>query len=181
MADAQLMTPVAALSRGLQLTRIEDGRVVARGSEDVLLRRLFSIGGVGVIFQGARLMMEILEAPKVYPLPNAPRTCRGLVNLRGGLVPVFDLRRMLGGEGGGLRWVLVVERGEQAAGFVVDQLPRQVSLPSSSRLDQAPACNENFDGAVVESHRLGGDEVLFTVDHRRLLTILTGQAMENAA
>jgi chemotaxis signal transduction protein len=176
-SQVQLMTPVEALSRGLQRTLVQDNRIVTSGTEEVALRRGVVIGGKGVIMQGARLIMEVLELPQIYPLPNAPRACRGLINLRGGLVPVFDIRRMLGGDASLVRWVLVVDRGEQAAALVVDELPRQVSLHGSNRLTNPGSVEETFDRAVIDAHQVGED-VFFTIDHRQLLSALTGQTLE---
>lgn len=41
-------------------------------------------------------MLEVLPAFTVVPLPRAPRIVEGLVNLRGSLVPVIDLRECFG-------------------------------------------------------------------------------------
>ena len=43
------------------------------------------------------LVREIVRSQKVTPLPNAPELIDGVVELRGGLVPVLDLSRVLGG------------------------------------------------------------------------------------
>jgi purine-binding chemotaxis protein CheW len=44
------------------------------------------------------LVREIVRTLEVTPLPNAPELIEGVVELRGGLVPVLDLSRVLGGE-----------------------------------------------------------------------------------
>lgn len=40
---------------------------------------------------------EIVRAPAVTPLPNAPALLEGVIDLRGVIVPVVDLGRALGG------------------------------------------------------------------------------------
>lgn len=44
------------------------------------------------------LVREIVRPQEVTPLPNAPELIDGVVELRGGLVPLLDLSRVLGGE-----------------------------------------------------------------------------------
>lgn len=44
------------------------------------------------------LVREIVRPLPVTRLPNAPELIEGVVELRGGLVPVLDLSRVLGGE-----------------------------------------------------------------------------------
>jgi purine-binding chemotaxis protein CheW len=39
---------------------------------------------------------EIVRAVAVTPLPNAPAVIEGVIDLRGAIVPVFDLRRRFG-------------------------------------------------------------------------------------
>lgn len=44
------------------------------------------------------LVREIVRIQEITPLPSAPELIDGVVELRGGLVPVLDLGRVLGGE-----------------------------------------------------------------------------------
>ena len=42
------------------------------------------------------LVQEIIEIQPVSPLPNALPFCKGIMNIRGTIVPVLDMRRKLG-------------------------------------------------------------------------------------
>ena len=44
------------------------------------------------------LVREIVRSREITPLPNAPDLIEGVVELRGGIVPVLDLNRILGGD-----------------------------------------------------------------------------------
>lgn len=44
------------------------------------------------------LVREIVRCQEVTPLPNAPELIEGVVELRGGIIPILDLGRVLGGE-----------------------------------------------------------------------------------
>ena len=43
-------------------------------------------------------VQEVIASPAVTPVPLAPRAVTGLINLRGQIVTVIDLRRRLGFE-----------------------------------------------------------------------------------
>ncbi len=57
----------------------------------------FEVGGRSYALD-VILVREIVRTQEVTPLPNAPDLIEGVVELRGGLVPVLDLSRVLGGE-----------------------------------------------------------------------------------
>lgn len=44
----------------------------------------------------ARYVQEILQVPPVTPVPNASKEVRGVINLRGRIIPLIDLRIKLG-------------------------------------------------------------------------------------
>ena len=39
---------------------------------------------------------EILDSPKITPIPNTPAFMRGVINVRGSVVPVIDMRQKFG-------------------------------------------------------------------------------------
>ena len=45
---------------------------------------------------GAAAVERVVRAVEIEPLPAAPRGVRGIINLHGRIVPVFDLRVLLG-------------------------------------------------------------------------------------
>lgn len=68
---------------------------------------------------------EIIRWSEVTPLPHQPAHMLGVLNLRGAIVPVHDLRARLSGqrtERGGDHVVLVVEIGTHVAGILVDSV-----------------------------------------------------------
>jgi purine-binding chemotaxis protein CheW len=57
----------------------------------------FEVGGRQYALDVA-LVREIVRCQEVTPLPNAPELIEGVVELRGGMVPILDLGCALGGE-----------------------------------------------------------------------------------
>ena len=80
---------------------------------------------------------EIIEGIEVYPLPNSARCMAGLINLRGNVVPVFDLNVVLNTASAGTkkRLLLVLGEAEHAVGIYIEQLPQAINK-SGKRIAQ---------------------------------------------
>ena len=53
---------------------------------------------------------EIVRVPEITSVPNAPDTIEGVINLRGKIIPVMDLRKRFNLAEGGSSW-LSIHRG----------------------------------------------------------------------
>jgi len=97
------------------------------------VRQGFRIGDLGLMIRYEH-GSELTEMPPVVRLPNAPDWFAGVANLHGMLVPVFDLSRYAGltdtsdtPETNDQRpMLLVLLHGADAAGVVIDGLPRRL-------------------------------------------------------
>ncbi|MEZ5686276.1 MAG: chemotaxis protein CheW [Paracoccaceae bacterium] len=77
---------------------------------------------------------EIRGWTRATPLPHAPPYVRGVINLRGTVLPVVDLSVRLGMEpvvGGARNVIIVVQLGSQTAGLLVDAVSDILALPRS--------------------------------------------------
>lgn len=89
-----------------------------------------------------RLVQEINRQVDITPVPNAPQHVRGVINLRGDVATVIDLRTVLGlpqAEEGRDSRNLIVHSQEEAIGLWVDRIsdiltvrPDQISEPPSN-------------------------------------------------
>jgi purine-binding chemotaxis protein CheW len=78
---------------------------------------------------------EVLRVPTVAPVPKAPSFVAGVIELRGALLPVVDLRRRLEVEASapqGDARVLVVETGGERLGLLVDRVNEVLHAPESA-------------------------------------------------
>lgn len=81
-------------------------------------------------------VQEIREWTKVTPLPSSPAYIRGMLNLRGSIVPVIDLRLRFGLdalESDSAAVIIVVNVGSRLAGILVDTVSDVVSVDHSQR------------------------------------------------
>jgi len=79
-----------------------------------------------------QLVREIRAWSAATQLPNTPQFVRGVINLRGIIVPILDLRARFGQgttEPGTAHVVIVVAIGTRLAGILVDSVSDIVTLP----------------------------------------------------
>lgn len=78
---------------------------------------------------------EIIRPQTITTVPRTPEYLRGIITLRGVIVPVFDLRRRLGlresEEGPGTR-IVVVYWEEEFAGLIVDSITQVMRVAVGS-------------------------------------------------
>lgn len=80
-------------------------------------------------------VQEINRAVEVTRIPNSPPHVQGVMNLRGKIIPVVDLRRLLGFQArtsDKQSRIIVIDIGGVVAGFLVDSVSEVVQLPESS-------------------------------------------------
>ena len=71
---------------------------------------------------------EVVLAPEITPLPTAPSTVVGLINLRGEIVPVFDTARLVGLASSAMLYAVVVETSLGPAGLTMTGTGEAVEL-----------------------------------------------------
>jgi len=77
---------------------------------------------------------EIVNTPAVTGLPQSPPYMKGVINLRGSIIPVLDLRKLIsleGGEGIAPKTVVVSSRG-QVFGVLVDEITSVIKIDESN-------------------------------------------------
>jgi purine-binding chemotaxis protein CheW len=101
-----------------------------------------------------RLVQEIIRVPAVTAVPRAPAFVRGVVNLRGRIIPVIDLKTKLGlgrvDAGQRRARVVVVRLKGRLVGLLVDGASQVLKVPVSV-IEAAPE-----EVVEVESHFLRG-------------------------
>jgi twitching motility protein PilI len=92
--------------------------------EAVQNRYGFMLGNIGLLI-AENTLSEVMKAFRVYPVPNTKSWLQGLTNLRGNLVPVYDLGLFLDIVDTPIQHnnLLVLDKGEEAIGILVDSLP----------------------------------------------------------
>ncbi|AKU93653.1 Positive regulator of CheA protein activity (CheW) [Labilithrix luteola] len=118
-------------------------------------------------------ILRVQEIRGVCPITELPRSApsvRGVMNLRGAVVPVVDMRSALGlpDEGYGPFTVIIVlsVRG-QTVGFVVDSVSDVLSLDESA-IERAPDLGGRVDASLVSGIARTQDRFVVLLDIDRV-------------
>jgi purine-binding chemotaxis protein CheW len=79
------------------------------------------------------LVREIVRVPEITSVPNAPDYIEGVINLRGRIIPVVDLRKRFGEmiEASTKNRIVVVEMESRFIGLMVNSASEVLRLPPS--------------------------------------------------
>jgi purine-binding chemotaxis protein CheW len=78
---------------------------------------------------------EIVRVPEITAVPDAPDYLEGVINLRGKIVSVMDLRKRFGEKQIGQKRqnrILVVEHAGRLAGLIVDSASEVLKIPADA-------------------------------------------------
>jgi purine-binding chemotaxis protein CheW len=118
-----------------------------------------------------RQVQEIRRLSEITTVPRAPAFIRGVINLRGRILPVLDLKRKLGlGEVEARRAtrIVVVRIGERLLGLLVDGASQVLKVPES-RIEPPPEEVQEKGGDYIRGVAKLDDRLIIVVDLERLL------------
>jgi purine-binding chemotaxis protein CheW len=118
-----------------------------------------------------RQVQEIRRVTEITSVPRAPRFIRGVINLRGRILPVLDLRTRLGlGEVAASRAarIVVVRVKDRLLGLLVDGASQVLKIPVS-QVEPAPEEVVQKGGDYIRGVAKLDDRLIILVDLERLL------------
>jgi purine-binding chemotaxis protein CheW len=116
-------------------------------------------------------VQEIRGWTKVTPLPNSPRYIRGVLNLRGTIVPIIDLRLRFNLEEvpyDAITVIVVINVGPRLAGIVVDAVSDVINLNPGQRRN-APEFEGHANRQFVQGLTQVDDKLLVLIDVDKLI------------
>lgn len=120
-------------------------------------------------------VQEIIPVLPIIRVPEAPIWIEGLVDLRGIILPVIDLRRRFGLpplENTSQQCIIVVNLPDQALGLIVDAVRDVARLPldSISPVPPAAGARAQFLGGIARVPEGQGHRLLLLLELGRLLS-----------
>ncbi|QIA27872.1 chemotaxis protein CheW [Thermaerobacter sp. PB12/4term] len=122
---------------------------------------------------------EIITWQQPTRVPRTPPFVEGIINLRGHIIPVLDLRRRLSlPEGSRERStrIVVVEQGTTVVGLVVDAVSEVVRLPAGTI--EPPAEVLAVDASFIEGIARHGDRLILVLQPGQVLAPAEWQAVQ---
>lgn len=135
-----------------------------------------AIGVVGFYLGGEEYAIELLQVQSInqlrdYPMTRVPRTpsfVKGVINLRGQIVPVIDLKKRfnLGGDTEvGLKTRVVIARLEEIqVGVAVDEVTGTFDLPTDSIELPPQTTGAGIESAYIQGIGKINDHLLILLD-----------------
>ena len=141
--------------------------------KDVELLQLvtFSIGGeeFGVDILKVQEIIRMLDITRV---PKAPEFVEGVINLRGKVIPIIDLRKRFGlaskGHDKNTR-IIVIDINDMIVGFIVDSVSEVLRIPADT-VEPPPPVVAGLDSEYISGVGKLDDRLLIFLDLDRLLS-----------
>lgn len=123
-------------------------------------------------------VQEIKGYSKVTPLPNTPSEIKGVMNLRGTVVPIIDLRTRFGlreTEYNRFTVIIVVTVGPKIVGLVVDAVSDVLNV-TAQEIVPAPDLGSGVDTSFMTGIARTGDRLITLLNVDRLVGLTSSSA-----
>lgn len=130
-----------------------------------------------------RLVQEIIRVTEITPVPRAPVFIRGVINLRGRIIPVVDLRRKLelgSVEVSGKARIVVVKLRDRLVGLLVDGASQVLKVLASSIEPPPEEVLEAHASAIRGVAKLA-DRLIILLDLMKVLALELREASVESA
>ncbi len=145
----------------------EDGRAAAGPREYLTFRLDQEEYGIDIL-----KVQEIRGYEKPTRIANAPVFIKGVVNLRGTIVPIIDMRLKFNcaqAEYNSFTVVIILNLRNRIVGIVVDSVSDVMEL-APENLKAAPDIESSIDSAAVVGLGSVGDRMLILLDIEKLMS-----------
>ncbi len=115
---------------------------------------------------------EIIGMMDITAVPRTPEFVKGVINLRGKVIPVVDLRRKFGlpsVEATEQTCIIVVHVGQVEMGIVVDKVSEVLDIASED-IEPPPSFGVSVDTDFILGMGKAGNKVTILLDISRVLT-----------
>jgi len=131
------------------------------------------------------MVQEIIRLPNITPLPNAPGFILGMINLRGKIIPIIDLRRRLRIRGTNLEVndrktrILIVEIFNHVTGFIVDSVSEVMKVRTNEIEPTPHLVATSIDAEYIRGVIKLPNRLVMLLDFRQILKPHEGQQLES--
>ncbi len=115
---------------------------------------------------------EVIRVREITHLPRSPSFVKGIINLRGDVIPIIDLRDKFGlssQEQTGMTRVIVVDVESKLIGMVVDSASQVVRVPAS-QIDPPPPVVGGLSAQYVKGVGKLDDRLIILLNIERILS-----------
>ncbi len=118
-------------------------------------------------------VQEIVKMTEITKLPNTPKFVEGIVNLRGQIIPIIDLRRRFNLPVAKVdeNWkILILKIDEVQFGVMVDQISEVEKVPTSL-IEVPPKVVSGVRGEFINGIAKTNERLLILLDIEKILSV----------
>lgn len=125
----------------------------------------FSIGKIGFLI-AQDTFSEIIRNISIYPIPNTKDWMKGLINLRGNLVPVYDLSLLLGYSHtpSSSTSLVVLGKDSLCAGILIERLPKPCNIAEWKTISSIPQQLSGLE-AYIDNAYASEEKIWLELNH----------------
>ncbi len=125
---------------------------------------------------------EVIAPPEITPVPQTPAYFLGIMNLRGQIISVMDLRSKLGIKPAvsSETSIIICDLISSSIGIVVDSIDSVLS-PNREALSTKPEIQSQRNTDYIEGVFRHGDQLVLLIDIVKTLSLGDHQAMSHAS
>lgn len=117
---------------------------------------------------------EVMRTPPITAAPDMPSSVKGMVSLRGALVPVVDLAQYIGMDASATRDIMIVtEYAGHTQGFLVEAVDTILRLDWAQMRVPPEMLTSNLGGLVTAVTELADNRLVMMLDVERVLAETT--------
>jgi purine-binding chemotaxis protein CheW len=147
--------------------------IVKKTEEDKMKFAVFSIGAVDFALDIMRIK-EIVKPLKITTIPKAPRFIEGVINLRGNIIPIVDLRKRFGVKIPesplSSERIIIAKLNGKIIGLIVDLVTNVLSLGKSD-ISPPPEIVKGISSQFIKGLGKVGSRLILLIDLDRILTV----------
>jgi len=133
---------------------------------------VFKLGGedYGIEINQVR---EIIRKREITPVPRQPAYVEGVINVRGTIIPVVNLKRRFGlpGDPSAQPHTIIVESGDGLVGILVDSVSEVIRVPKD-RIHHAPSVSMSVDSQCLRGICRVSDRLLIYLDVSKVVNAI---------
>ncbi len=117
-------------------------------------------------------VINIVELQKITAVPDVPGYIKGLINLRGNVLPVIDLRvrfNLSAREYDDRTCIIIVKSKDQSFGLIVDTVAEVQDIPADQIEPPVQVMNKKFNKQYIMGIGKVGDSIRILLDVDKLL------------
>ncbi len=117
-------------------------------------------------------VIEIIGIQKITEMPQQPDYVKGVINLRGKIIPTIDVRTRFHKETveyDERTCIIVIDNNEMMVGFIVDRVDEVMTI-TDENISAPPRFNSDFQGRYVKGVAKLEDQIIMLLECTLLLS-----------